>query len=108
MENATHAVITGMMVDYFKFGLNPARDGKNAEALVPISSCPNASEHLEGLKKLCSNIEKKVSSLSALDGALNSFAFAIPTSGSHVFGSALHGDAVTSKECWGRRCGSHP
>ena len=59
MESATHAVISGMMVDYFKFGLNPARDGKNAEAIVPMYFCPNASEHLEGLQKLCANIEKK-------------------------------------------------
>ena len=59
MQSATHAVISGMMVDYFKFGLNPARDGKNAEAIVPIYFCPNASEHLEGLQKWCSNIEKK-------------------------------------------------
>ena len=59
MESATHAVISGMMVDYFKFGLNPARDGKNAEAIVPMYFCPNASEHLDGLHKLCANIEKK-------------------------------------------------
>ena len=41
-----------------------------------------------------------ISSLSSLDGALNSFAFAVPSSGSHVFGMALHGDAVSAKECW--------
>jgi hypothetical protein len=32
---------------------------KTLKRFLPIYFCPNASEHLEGLQKQCTNIEKK-------------------------------------------------